>query len=141
MADVLPLLNPFKRLDTEDDAITAAQAGAVGTFVMAASSVVDALVTVAITSSDPKSVLTDGLVRALVLAGVGGFQWIRMTKLIPLVLTVLAAWGLFEAFWAVFRSMPSDMPLWYRAVGVLFNGIALLLFMAGYRGGRELARG
>jgi hypothetical protein len=33
------------------------------------------------------------------------------------------------------------MPLWYRAVGVLFNGVALLLFMAGYRGGRELARG
>lgn len=136
MADALPVLNPFRPIQSQEEAETAAQTGAVGSFLVAAYSLlhvfivmtdVDGFVARARAAVDTrqmdphtaqlalsmigpgtvKAVATSGVIYAVVFITLGLFQWVRNGRLLSLILMALAAWSLFGNVRALGQASPA----------------------------------
>jgi len=167
----LSVLNPFKPLLTEQEASTAARAGAVGAFLSVASSV-QGLVEVYLTRDKmfaamagvPKPSAKAGQVSEAMMdtiqTGVFGFalgmvaligavylvfgiiQWRRRTMLIPLIMFLFSAYGvLMGVLGLLMPHAAMATPVWRTVLALALEIVLLALFWAGFRGGRYLRRG
>ncbi|WP_419319875.1 hypothetical protein ACN2C7_03480 [Caulobacter sp. ErkDOM-E] len=167
----LSVLSPFKPLLTEQEASTAARAGAVGAFLSVASAV-QGLVELYLTRDKmfvamagvPKPPAKDSQISAAMMdtiqTGVFGFalgmvalvgvaylvfgviQWRRRTMLIPLIMFLFSAYSVLMSVLGLFTPHAAmATPVWRTVLELALEIVLLTLFWAGYRGGRYLRRG
>jgi len=171
MINNLRLLNPLAPIKTPNEARTAARIGAVGLFVQAGAAVqgaimsfvtMDALVAdmreaMSAQNLPPESAaIANAMVGPSMIYGLIGFslflalvslilgfiQWRKLTKLIPLLLFLLMAYGFLSELKLLFTH-PVGMivvPIWQRALGWTVSVAVLVMLWAGFRGGDRLRK-
>ncbi|EJL31296.1 hypothetical protein PMI01_02830 [Caulobacter sp. AP07] len=172
MNALLRAINPARSVRTEGEAKAAAQAGALGAFLMAAYGVVVAVILVMTAESYVANARAFApvlygrgseaarmvaatispawiyglaiwsLICALGAAGLGVVQWGKLTRLIPMILGLFALYGLLMFGLGKINGSPlagqMPVPLWREILWLVVNLAEIVLFWAGFRGGRQL---
>lgn len=84
-----------------------------------------------------------GVMLSLGIVILGVVQWRKPNLVIPLVLGLFTAYGLLMLLLGLMGANPAaaamEIPLWRNALAVLIDVACLVLFWAGFRGGRRLS--
>jgi hypothetical protein len=152
-------MNPTAKLDTEDAALGAARASAVGVVIGAINSAVTgwyastpegsaalARAMENLTGQAPEASQTQtGLyfTGALVVLqlGLAAVQWMKPNSIIPILFLVLVVWGLGTSILAL--TMPAfggTQPMWLTVFTVVTMLLAAIMHIAGIRGASALAK-
>jgi hypothetical protein len=83
------------------------------------------------------------LVFALVIVVLGVVQWRKPNLVIPLILGLLTAYGLLMLLLGLLRANPATaamaIPMWRNVLAGVVDVACLVLFWAGFRGGKQLS--
>ncbi|MBL0947035.1 hypothetical protein [Brevundimonas sp.] len=168
MADWLKAINPTSTATTRPEALAAARASSLGILVGLAFGVVGLIRTLGLgpeaveaammasSQGDPAVAGMAGIVASalvyisaavLVIQAIFGLvQWFKPNRFIPILFTVLVAYGLVSAVSSLAMASQMDLPagvsapLWFTTLGFIALLVELALHIAGIRGASKLAQ-